>query len=271
TSGPGSSTAPTLYRLSGRALMQTELFAGGGVDVRPIAHARGLTEIAFALPGSSVWYRMWIDNRFRLRRESIVDPGHLIRRTFSYPRTGASPSSPRRTSSVTPPPPGNSFAIAREDDDLAVALAAQSVGRRLKLTATVITGSGDGAGGLDIRFDVVSASGGTATIGAQPCGLGCYRASPILRGKPQKVRVEIGRLGQQPRTLAFPFPKQWPAPSAIQLVRRATSVFRHLRSYATNERLARNAHEAVHTHWEWVAPNRMAYQIAGLSDAVVIG
>ena len=54
-------------------------------------------------------------------------------------------------------------------------------------------------------------------------------------------------------------------------MRRATAVFRHLRSYATNERLAPNAHEAVHTHWEWVAPNRMAYQIAGLSDAVVIG
>ena len=85
TSGPGSTAPPGTYLLSGRQFMQTEEFAGGGVDVRVLRRAGGLTELSFALPASQIWYRMWIDRRYRLRREQILDPGHLIRRTFSYP------------------------------------------------------------------------------------------------------------------------------------------------------------------------------------------
>jgi hypothetical protein len=84
TSGPGSRAPSGTYQLSGRRFMQTEEFAGGGVDVRVLGRERGLTEFSFALPDSEIWYRMWIDRRYRLRREQILDPGHLIRRTFSY-------------------------------------------------------------------------------------------------------------------------------------------------------------------------------------------
>ena len=103
SSGPGSKAPSGTYLLSGRQFMQTEEFAGGGVDVRVLGHPGRLTELAFALPGSSIWYRMWIDHRDRLRREQILDPGHLIRRSFSYgSRTsaGSAPNAPNSTDST---------------------------------------------------------------------------------------------------------------------------------------------------------------------------
>lgn len=93
TSGPGSSARPAGYRLSGKRLLATELYRGGAVDVRVLGREKGLTELAFALPGSGIWYRMWIDKGYRVRRETIVSPGHLIRRTFEYP---GSPPKKRR-------------------------------------------------------------------------------------------------------------------------------------------------------------------------------
>lgn len=84
TSGPGSSTVPATYTLAGKQFMQTEVFGGGGVDVREISQQRGVRELSFAVPGSSIWYRMWIDGKNRLTRELILDPGHRIYRTFHY-------------------------------------------------------------------------------------------------------------------------------------------------------------------------------------------
>jgi hypothetical protein len=84
TSGPGSGTPAATYGLSGRQFMQTEVFAGGAVDVRPLARRGDLTEVAFAFPGSQIWYRVWIDRHYRLQRELILSPGHRISRTFRY-------------------------------------------------------------------------------------------------------------------------------------------------------------------------------------------
>ncbi|MHB8650381.1 MAG: copper resistance CopC family protein [Gaiellaceae bacterium] len=84
SSGPGAHTAPSSYTLSGKQFMQSEVFGGGGVDVRTVARVGGLRELAFAVPGSDIWYRLWIDSQNRLRRELIVDPGHRITRSFSY-------------------------------------------------------------------------------------------------------------------------------------------------------------------------------------------
>src|SRR5439155_3272805 len=74
TSGPSSATAPTAYTMSGRQFMQTEVFGGGGVGVRRLSRRGGLAELAFAIPASNIWYRIWIDRRYRLRRELILDP-----------------------------------------------------------------------------------------------------------------------------------------------------------------------------------------------------
>ena len=143
TSGPGSGTPAATYGLSGRQFMQTEVFGGGAVDVRPLGHSGGLTEVAFAFPGSQIWYRVWIDRHYRLRRELILDPGHRIARTFSYSArarasapNSAAPSTVSPTGGVVAPPPG-SLVLGREDGDLAVGLAVQP-GRSLGLQATIL-------------------------------------------------------------------------------------------------------------------------------------
>lgn len=87
TSGPGSHVEPDHYVASGKALLsQGEAFGSGAVDVHAISHHAGLTELAFVLPSSDIWYRMTINRRDRIVRETIIDaPAHLIRRTFRYP------------------------------------------------------------------------------------------------------------------------------------------------------------------------------------------
>lgn len=84
TSGPGTNTRPLGAVLSGRRLLGSEGYGRGGVDVRVIGRSGGLTELAFALPPSKLWYRMWIDDRFRVRRQVLVNAGHRITRTFRY-------------------------------------------------------------------------------------------------------------------------------------------------------------------------------------------
>lgn len=143
TSGPGSGAPAATYGLSGRQFMQTEVFGGGAVDVRPLGHSGGLSEVAFAFPGSQIWYRVWIDRQYRLQRELILDPGHRIARTFNYSArarasapTSAAPSTVTPTGGVVAPPPG-SLVLGQEDGDLAVGLAVQP-GRTLGLQATIV-------------------------------------------------------------------------------------------------------------------------------------
>lgn len=84
TSGPGTNTKPLGAALSGRRLLESEAYGRGGVDVRVVGRAADLTELVFALPPSNLWYRMWIDDRFRVRRQVLVNRGHRITRTFEY-------------------------------------------------------------------------------------------------------------------------------------------------------------------------------------------
>jgi len=90
TSGPGSHVRPDHVIMSGQEeLSQGEAYSSGAVDVRVISHRAGLTELAFALPGADIWYRMTINSHDRVLRETIVDaPAHLIRNTFRYPPFG---------------------------------------------------------------------------------------------------------------------------------------------------------------------------------------
>lgn len=86
-SGGSSSRTPGRYRLPGKRLLRTaEMYRGGAVDVRVLGRDGGLTLLAFALPASQIWYRMWVDVTYRVRREVIINRGHLITRTFAYPR-----------------------------------------------------------------------------------------------------------------------------------------------------------------------------------------
>jgi copper transport protein len=277
TSGFGSKgTAPSAYSLSGRQFMQSEVFGGGAVDVRPLGTRNGLSEFAFAIPGSNIWYRIWIDRRQRLRRELIVDPGHRIYRTFRYGgRRAKSTSSAAAPSSVTPtgttvtPPPPRSLVLGQEDGDLAVGVAV-TAGAPLGLQATVLGPDGSGLPGLELAFRVRSSSGEKSAT-ATACGDGCYRATLPATGKPATVTVSIGGGARSVSSVSFSLPTRWPPPDAANLLARATRVYRRLRTLVTHERLASSPTNVVNTTWEAVAPNRLAYQIAGGAQAIIIG
>ncbi len=280
TSGPGSAGRPTGYRLSGRAFIKTEVFAGGAVDVRPIGQNGGLTEIAFALPGSNIWYRVWVDRLFRVRRELILSPGHLIRRTFSY--GGAGGATPATTPSGVPlaptlipgsgvtPPPSGAVVLGREDGDLAIGLAVLQRGSRLELQTTILGPEGGGLSGLDVRYRVRGSSGKRSAI-AGACGTGCYRASVRAAGSPRNVDVDVGGGGRTPTTVTFALPFSWPPPASDSLVAAANRTFLSLKTLVIHERLASSPTAVVTTRWELAAPDRLHYQIEGDGEAIIIG
>jgi hypothetical protein len=72
------------------------------------------------------------------------------------------------------------------------------------------------------------------------------------------------------RSLRFALPER-AAPSATSLVRRATFVFRHLRSLVIDERLASAPGNAVRTRYEIVAPDRLHYLLDTGTAGIVIG
>lgn len=277
TSGIGSGAPLASYSLSGRQFMQTEVFGGGAVDVRPLGRRGRLTEVAFAIPGSSIWYRIWIDHRYRLQRELILDPGHRIYRTFNYnPGARARGATSSASSSVSPtgasvtPPPQGSIVFGQEDNELAVGLAVRP-GRTVVLQATVLGPDGGGLSGLDVGFHLQTPAG-TNDAKAKTCGSGCYRATITARGRPVAVTLSISGAGPLPRSaLLFTLPTAWPPPPATKLLAAATHAFRELKTLVTHERLASSPTNVVNTTYEAVAPDRFAYQIAGGSQAIVIG
>ncbi|MGH2579430.1 MAG: copper resistance protein CopC [Actinomycetota bacterium] len=87
-------SAEATYSLTGAQFVAEELYAAGGaVDIRPVPSSTGTRALTLYLPGSSIWYRLDFDAQYLLRRETIVSPGHLIQRTFTYERDGRPPAS----------------------------------------------------------------------------------------------------------------------------------------------------------------------------------
>lgn len=84
SSTPNTSFAHT-WRASGRQFVASEPYTARVSDVRPLPSRRGLRQLVLYLSGSDIWVHLWIDDQDRVRREVIVDPGHLIQRTLSYP------------------------------------------------------------------------------------------------------------------------------------------------------------------------------------------
>jgi hypothetical protein len=155
-------------------------------------------------------------------------------------------------------PSSGGVVLARESGRLAVVLSARREGRgRLGLTATVIGPSGSGATGLRVAF----AAGGRR-VAARACGSGCYAGS--LDGSPRRVTVRVGGA-----SVPFAFPAR--APTADQLVRRVARSLRSARSLVIDERLASSPKVGIDARFEVAAPDRLRYQIAGGSDAIVIG
>ncbi len=83
TSGPGAHPAPVDYQLSGPAFVATEPYAGGDAnDVVSLTHGTGLR---LYVAGDRIWVTVWLDPAGRIAREQVVDVGHRIDRTFTYP------------------------------------------------------------------------------------------------------------------------------------------------------------------------------------------
>jgi len=87
SSGFGA-TGSHRFAIDGPKFVSLEPYAGDAVtDVRSLP-ATGSTSLVLFLPGSWIWVRLDLDASDRLTHETIVDPGHLIERTFSYQGSG---------------------------------------------------------------------------------------------------------------------------------------------------------------------------------------
>jgi copper transport protein len=166
--------------------------------------------------------------------------------------------------------PTGPFVSAREEEDLAVGFAARPARRgRIVLTATVVDQNGNGANGLDVSVRLRTS---VAVRGdSVPCGPGCYRADLPLDGRPRAATLTIRRPDGRTANVPFTFPSRWPPRSATAIARRATRVFRDLRSVTIDERLSSDAAHATRTTWRLEKPNRLSYVIRDGARAVVIG
>jgi copper resistance protein D len=176
------------------------------------------------------------------------------------------PFGPTEVARAPTPPPGT-VVLARESRELAVALAVQP-GRPLRLSATIIGGTGFGVDGLDVRLGAVNAKRGASAV-ARPCGHGCYAASLRL-ARPTLFEVTIAGAGRF-RSVAFPLLGPWPPRPGTAFLRKATRTFRGLRSTVFVERLASRPGNALVTTWKLVAPDRVEYTIRGGAGGIVIG
>jgi hypothetical protein len=181
----------------------------------------------------------------------------------------APPASVPAAVSRFPAPPAGAFVLARQDDTDVLALAVLPQAPGVALQVSDVTQDGTGATGLRVSF-AVSSKGGTVSRNATACGAGCYRATVRLTSPPRRVQVRVARPARTTRW-AVTLPEAWPARDATAIVARAGSVWRKLRSLRYHERLASDSRHAVVSDWQIVAPDRLAYQIEGEGQAVIIG
>jgi hypothetical protein len=154
------------------------------------------------------------------------------------------------TQATEPPPlPARSMVVlAREDGELALALAVRPPGGEV----TVMNASGHGVDGLDVTI---------AEAKAGRCGPGCYGA---FFTPSRVVRVTVDG-----RAFTFRLPEA-PRPAA-SLLRRATRVFRRLRTVSYLERLASGPRNRVVADFTLERPNRLEYRIRGGASGIIIG
>ena len=163
-------------------------------------------------------------------------------------------------------PPRGSVVLARSSRELAVALAVRP-GMPLRLTATIIGGSGGGMDGLDVELIAGRATSGASNRG-RACGHGCYTATLPVRA-PTRFAVNISGAGAF-RSVAFPLPGPWAPKPGAAFVSRATRTFRALRSVLFVESLSSGLGRTVVTTWKLEAPNKLEYSIREGAGGIVI-
>ena len=78
-----------------------------------------------------------------------------------------------------------------------------------------------------------------------------------------------GRDDRRPGTSRSP--RAWPPAGGSAIIARATRVWKGLRTVSYVDRLGSDPTHVLVTHWQAVAPDRLAYQIDAGSQAIIIG
>jgi hypothetical protein len=121
--------------------------------------------------------------------------------------------------------------------------------------------------------EVTLLRGATRTSGsaASSCGHGCLRF-PLraLAGKQSTFAVTVERQGKPAAIVRFELPARLPS-LADRLYRRARARMLALDSLTMHETLGSGLAAPLVSRWAFGAPDRMSYEIAGGSKAVVIG
>lgn len=150
--------------------------------------------------------------------------------------------------------------LAAQDNDLAVGLAlTPRSGDKVDARATVLGFNGPQSG-LNLSFNREHATA---------CGPGCYGAT--VSGPPKRLAVRLSGPGHPLKTLHFTGPAQWPAPAALDIVRRSEAAINELQTLVVRSHLASDAKHAVTTTYKMVAPDRLAYVNTDGSASVIIG
>jgi hypothetical protein len=168
-----------------------------------------------------------------------------------------------------PGPPHGAVVYAREDGADALALAVVPREHGVGLQASVVDGDGAGVVGLRVSFRVTARDGVSTTPGTA-CGTGCYHASVNLETRPLDVRVRVARPGRQ-TTWNVRLPAAWRPASGSAIIARATRVWKGLRTLSYLDHLGSDQTHVLVTHWQAVAPDRLAYQIDAGSQAIIVG
>jgi len=152
-----------------------------------------------------------------------------------------------------PPPPRGALHLARQDRDLAVAIAV----RRDVLTATLLGPDGNAFGaGADLSIDGKPAAPAS-------CGAGCL--SVPLAGRPRAVAVAPD--GYPP--VEFRVPAS--APPATALLTRAEQAFRALETVTVEESIASGPRPPQRSRQLMVAPDRFEFRLADGTAGIVVG
>ncbi|GAA0642142.1 hypothetical protein Stsp02_20530 [Streptomyces sp. NBRC 14336] len=81
----GAAVAPTRLELTGNRFVDSEPYATGqAAQTSRFTDAEGHTVLALGYPGERLALELTLDDHYRVVRETLVAPNHLIRRSFTY-------------------------------------------------------------------------------------------------------------------------------------------------------------------------------------------
>ncbi len=175
---------------------------------------------------------------------------------------GSSSAKPLFAPAVLGGQPPGAVVLAREDRDLAVALAAAPRGGRTLVVATVLGQDGNGVAGLGVRISGRSATSGPA---------GTYAALLPVARPARVVRVLVTRPGGRTDTVPFRLPDAWPPRPAGGVMAHVDRAYRDLRTLVIHERLASSPTQAITSVYRAAAPSSLTISSSNGNREVVIG